>query len=155
MSTSRSSSASLTAAAGGSTAEAKHPAPNAPRPVPEIRFSTDVNGLEDWDFIFSVSKHHRIAPVPVIGSVYLERASGRLTLAPDHHRDERRIRAAVVRERVADPSFADRAVRSIQQDAGVRALPAPGDVTANDIESLTLAIRNVAQVGDEPVRLLV
>jgi hypothetical protein len=122
------------------------------RPMPEVQFRSDVDGLEDWDFILSVSRSHQIAPVPVIASVYLERAPGRLTIAPNHHEDEEKVRAAAVRERLADPAFVEHAIRSMSRDAGE--LSAPGAVTANDSESLAVAIRNVAQRCGEHARLL-
>ncbi len=123
------------------------------RPIDGVAHRHDVHGLEDWDFILSVSEVHTPIPLPVIASIYLTRAHGRLSVASGHSAVEELVRSSAVRKRLADTEFVDRAVRSIVDDP-LSETRSSGLITTRDEEMLLNTVRSVSQRRDGPIWIL-
>ena len=74
------------------------------RPIGGVAHRPDIRGLEDWDFILSVGETHTPVALPVIASIYLTGAGGRMTLGSDQSDDEEFIRSSAVRSVWLTPS---------------------------------------------------
>ena len=124
------------------------------RPIDGLSHRSDIQGLEDWDFVLSVSELHTPIPLPVIASIYLTRAYGRMTIGSDHSADEELVRSSAVRKRLADTEFVERALRSIAQDDPVSDAGSSDLIATVDVEMLLNVVRSISQRRDGPIWIL-
>lgn len=111
------------------------------RPLGGVAFREHTNGFEDWDFILSVNELHSIDPLPVVASVYMTTAPGRMSMASGRYEVESTVRSTAVRRRLADPAFVERSLRLLTKETS----PSTGAVITHDAESLVAIMLSIAR----------